>query len=121
MKIAIPVEAKNPDTSVCISFGRTPYFALYDTETKEFNFIVHTGADMEGGAGIQAAQKIIDKKVSVLITVHCGENAVKVLKAAHVDIYKSKYPSAKENILAYENNNLYILTEIHAGHHGQTR
>ena len=32
MRIAIPVDEKNIDSEVCISFGRTPYFLIYDTE-----------------------------------------------------------------------------------------
>jgi predicted Fe-Mo cluster-binding NifX family protein len=35
MKIAIPVDEKTLESNVCASFGRTPYFLIYDTETKE--------------------------------------------------------------------------------------
>ena len=39
MKIAIPVDEKSMGTNVCVSFGRTPYFLIYDTESKESSFI----------------------------------------------------------------------------------
>lgn len=35
MKIAIAVDGKHIKASVCVSFGRTPYFLIYDTETKD--------------------------------------------------------------------------------------
>ena len=34
MKIAIPVDEKSVDSNVCVSFGRTPYFLIYDVDTK---------------------------------------------------------------------------------------
>lgn len=34
MLIAIPVEEKVTEASICPSFGRTPYFLVHDTETK---------------------------------------------------------------------------------------
>lgn len=39
MKIAIPVDEKTLESNVCVSFGRTPYFLIYDVETKESIFI----------------------------------------------------------------------------------
>ena len=35
MKIAIPMNEQSMDTEVCPSFGRAPYFLLYDSVTKE--------------------------------------------------------------------------------------
>ena len=35
MKIAIPVDEKTLESNVCVSFGRAPYFLVYDTETRE--------------------------------------------------------------------------------------
>jgi predicted Fe-Mo cluster-binding NifX family protein len=32
MKIAISVGENNKNTSVCVSFGRAPYFFIYDIE-----------------------------------------------------------------------------------------
>jgi predicted Fe-Mo cluster-binding NifX family protein len=39
MRIAIPVDEKSIKTSVCQSFGRAPYFLIYDTDSKESKFI----------------------------------------------------------------------------------
>lgn len=38
MRIAIPVDNKSIESSVCISFGRAPFFLLFDTASKEAGF-----------------------------------------------------------------------------------
>ena len=120
MKIAIPVDEKDMGTNVCVSFGRTPYFLIYDTETKESTFLDNSAAISTGGAGIKAAQTLVDNKVNVLLTPRCGENAAKVLLAAHIPIYKTSGDSLDDNIRSYLAGNLPLLTETHPGfhHHG---
>jgi predicted Fe-Mo cluster-binding NifX family protein len=118
MKIAIPTDEKNTGTSVCVSFGRAPYFLIYDTETKESTFLDNSAAASAGGAGIKAAQAIVDKKADALLAPRCGENAANVLNAADIKIYKTVSASASENIDAFITGKLSLLGEIHAGFHG---
>ena len=116
MKIALPVEANG--TEICPSFGRTGNFLVYDTETKEKKMLDNSAIATMGGAGIKAAQVLVDEDVNVLLTPRCGENAVDVLKEAEIKLYKTKGTSVEENIQAYANQQLEELTEIHQGLHG---
>ena len=118
MKIAIPVDEKTLESNVCVSFGRTPYFLIYDVETKENIFIDNSAAASTGGAGIKAAQIIVDNKANALLTPRLGENAAEVLKPAEIKIYKTTTGSAKDNIDAFIAGKLSLLDEIHAGFHG---
>jgi len=118
MKIAIPVDDKKMEASVCISFGRTPYFMINDTESNESIFIDNSAAASQGGAGIKAAQLLVDHKADVLLTPRCGENAAEVIKAADIKMYKTMPGSARDNINAFTEGKLSILEEIHAGFHG---
>ncbi len=118
MKIAIPVDEKSLDSNVCISFGRTPYFLIFDTDTKECVFLDNSAVASTGGAGIKAAQTIVDNKTNVLLTPRCGENAADVFKAAEIKIYKTTFASVKDNIDAFIDGKLSLLDEIHAGFHG---
>ena len=118
MKIAIPVDEKTLESNVCVSFGRTPYFLIYDVETKESIFIDNSAAASTGGAGIKAAQIIVDNKADVLLTPRLGENAADVLKSAEIEIYKTTTVSAKDNIDAFIAGKLLLLNEIHSGFHG---
>ena len=118
MKIVIPVDEKTLESDVCASFGRTPYFLIHDTETKESVFIDNSAAASTGGAGIKAAQTIVDNKANVLLAPRCGENAADVLKSADIKIFKTTSASAKGNIDDFIDGKLSLLDEIHAGFHG---
>jgi predicted Fe-Mo cluster-binding NifX family protein len=118
MRIAIPVDEEDIESNVCVSFGRTPYFFFYDTQTKESVFFDNSAIASTGGAGIKAAQTIVDNNIDALLTPRCGQNAVDVLKAADIKIFKTINASAKENIEAYIAGNLPLLEEIHVGSHG---
>ncbi|TAH64253.1 MAG: dinitrogenase iron-molybdenum cofactor biosynthesis protein [Anaerolineaceae bacterium] len=118
MRIAIPVDEKKMESNVCMSFGRTHYFLIYDIETKENIFIDNSAAASTGGAGIKAAQIIVDNKVNALLTPRCGENAAGVFYAADIEIFKTTFATVKENIDAFIDGSLPLLDEIHPGFHG---
>ncbi len=117
MIIALPVDENKLESTICISFGRTPYFLIYDTETDTHTFIENLAAESQGGAGIKAAQTIVDQKIGALITPRCGENAAEVCIEAGVKLYRSEGKSIVENIDAFKNSKLAILNEVHAGLH----
>ena len=77
MRIAVPVEENEKE--ICPSFGRTPQFYIYDTETKEGTLIENEAMNAPGGAGIKAAQTVIDAKAEIVLVPRCGENAAKAL------------------------------------------
>lgn len=118
MKIAIPADDNCMEANVCQSFGRTPYFMIFDTDSKETTFLDNSAAASQGGAGIKAAQNIVDSKINVLITPRCGENAAEVIKAANIKMYKSMNDSILENMIAFSEGKLALLSEIHPGLHG---
>lgn len=118
MIISIPVDEENLETKVSISFGRTNYFMLYDTDKEEASFIDNSAIASSGGAGIKAAQILVDNKVDAILTPRCGQNASDVLEGANIKLYKTTEPSAKENIDKFLNDELILLDEIHPGHHG---
>lgn len=119
MKIAIPVDDKSIETTVSVSFGRSLYFLIFDTEKQEGTFIDNPAIASVGGAGIKASQTLIDNKVDALLTPRCGKNASDVLVAADIKVYKTNGISVKENIKAFNANELSILDEIHDGFHGR--
>ncbi len=120
MKIALPVDENNDKTAVCPSFGRAPYFLIYQTDSEQSVFIDNSAAASQGGAGVKAAQNIVDQDAEVLLTPRCGENAEAVLAAAGIRICKTEPGTAMDNIRAYLAGQLSPLGEIHAGfhHHG---
>lgn len=119
MKIAIPADEKKIDIEVCVSFGRAPYFVIYDSETEEVSYIENTAANAKGGAGIKAAQLIVDSGAKILLTPRCGENAADVIENAEIKIFRTKKGTISENIQNYKNGLLLPLDEVHEGFHGK--
>lgn len=118
MRIAVPVDENNENTGVSVSFGRAPYYMVFDTDTQKAEFVVNTAAESAGGAGIMAAQIIVNQKSNVVLTERCGKNAAEILIAGAVKIYRSEAGSAMENVKAFIQGSLSELKEIHAGYHG---
>lgn len=116
MKIALPLDEDKK--SVCVAFGRAPFFLVHDTDTKTQEIVPNPGAAAEGGAGLKAAQAVTDSGAQALITPRCGENAAEVFRAAEIRIYQSQGRAAADNIFAFEAGKLEELTHFHAGYHG---
>ncbi len=118
MIIAIPMDEKNLTGLVANNFGRAHYYLFYDLESDAANFVENPAAQSRGGAGIKAAQLIVDHQAKVLLTPRCGENAADVLIEAGIKLYRSLVGTAEANIVAYRAGTLEILSEIHPGLHG---
>ncbi len=112
MKIAFPVSEKSIDADIHDSFGRAPYFLIYNTISKEVDYLDHRTVAAQGGSGIRAAQVLADYGIKVIITSQCGENAEKFLRSSGVLIYKSISGSIYDNVDAYQNNRLRVLSEF---------
>ena len=114
MKIVIPLDENKQD--ICVSFGRAPYFLFSQDGNQEI--LENPAAQAQGGAGLKAAQFVVDNGADVLITVRCGQNAADVFTAAEMKIYKAEGSSAQGNLTAFEEKKLEPLTHFHAGFQG---
>ncbi len=117
MKLAMPMEGRDLMKNVSPSFGRAPYFLIYDTDTKEEKYLDNSAAGTQGGAGVKAAQIIVDSKVDVLLTPRCGKNAAEVFEDSGIQLYKTREGSGKKNLEDFTEDRLSPLEEIHAGFH----
>lgn len=118
MIIGIPVDKDSMEGNVSTHFGRTDFFLIYNTDNKEGTFITNTAAQSAGGAGIKAAQIIVDNKVDALISPRLGQNAAEVINSQNIKLYQSIKGTIKENIKALNENKLSPLNNIHEGFHG---
>lgn len=118
MIIAIPIDDQSPESTVCVSFGRAPYFMIYDTGSGGKSIIDNRAVSSQGGAGIKAAQIVIDSNAEVLLTPRCGEKAAGIMKAAGMKMFKTNGDSIKGNIDAFTNGELNALEYIYPGMHG---
>lgn len=117
MRIAVPLDSDK--MSVCISFGRAPYFLIHNTDSGKIEIRNNPAASAQSGAGIKAAQWIADQNADAVITVRCGENAAEVFEAMGIMLYQADGIDAKQNIEALKSGNLAPLSHFHAGFHGK--
>jgi predicted Fe-Mo cluster-binding NifX family protein len=62
-------------------------YIFVDTETMEFEAVENPAINAAGGAGIQAAQFVIERAAQAVVTGSVGPNAFNVFQSAGVPIY----------------------------------
>jgi len=72
------------DDRVDARFGRCAYFLLIDPESLEVEPLENPSASQPSGAGIQAAQFVVEQGVEFVLTGNCGPNAFRTLEAGGV-------------------------------------
>jgi predicted Fe-Mo cluster-binding NifX family protein len=87
MKIAVSATGKDLNCQIDPRFGRCQYFIFIDPETMEFEALENEGLMASGGAGVQAAQLIVQKGAKALITGNLGPNAASALLASGIKAY----------------------------------
>jgi predicted Fe-Mo cluster-binding NifX family protein len=96
MKVAIPTRGQDLSSEVEPRFGRCPRFLIVDSRTLEFETVENTAASMGGGAGMHAAQLVVDQGVEAVIAGEVGPKAYDVLEAAGVRVMARVTGSARE-------------------------
>lgn len=87
-------------------FGRSQYFVIVDSDTMAFEAMPNEAMNAPGGAGIQAAQAMVNKGVEAVISGNIGPNAFQVLSTAGVKIATGAYGKVKEAVEMYKSGKL---------------
>jgi predicted Fe-Mo cluster-binding NifX family protein len=106
MKIAVSATGKDLNCQIDPRFGRCQYFIFVDPETMEFEASENEGLMAMGGAGVQAAQLIVQRGATVLITGNLGPNAASALSASGIKVYLVPGGTVKEVIEGYKTGSL---------------
>jgi predicted Fe-Mo cluster-binding NifX family protein len=106
MKICVSAVANSLDAQLDPRFGRCPYFVIVDLESMQFEAIPNDASGAMGGAGIQAAQTIAGKGVTVLITGNVGPNAFQALSAAGIKIVTGAFGTVRESVEKFKRGEL---------------
>lgn len=101
MKIAITSTSNDESKEMDSRFGRCKYFVIYNTENETYTFIENKSLNLEQGAGIASAQKVIDMNVDVLLTGKLGPKAKKVIDASNILTYFYEKGTVKEVLRQY--------------------
>lgn len=107
MNIAVTSQGETLDSPVDPRFGRAKGFVVTDEKGENVSYADNAqNLNAPSGAGIQAAQNIIDLDINVLITGNCGPKAFSVLAQGGVEVFTGASGSVKDALEAYNEGKL---------------
>ena len=118
MIIAVSAAGNTMKSRMDQRFGRATSFIIVETKNMEYNLIDNSAAASSGGAGISAAQLVANKGAQAVITGNVGPNAMNVLKAANIEIYKGSAATIKENVELFVKGKLEEISATVPKHFG---
>lgn len=121
MKIIVTSEGKDLSAPSSPRFGRCPFYILVETETMTFQALPNPAMSASGGAGIQAAQFVVEQEAEAVLTGNVGPNAMDVLQAAELTVYLLDGGSVKEAVEAYRAGQLEVAQEANVQAHAGMR
>jgi predicted Fe-Mo cluster-binding NifX family protein len=101
MKIAASSPGQTLDDAVDPRFGRAPFFLIIDPETLAYETLPNPNIELGGGAGIQSAQLMSERGVTVVLTGNCGPNAFRTFGAAGIQVITGVSGTVREAVEAY--------------------
>lgn len=126
MKICVSSTGAEPQAQVDGRFGRAAFFLVYDKPSQAWTSIDNSTSQAAAqGAGVGAAQRVIDAGVQVVLTGNVGPKAYRALEAAGVAVVTGAEGTVAEAVEAYEAGRLQPQqgpsTSAHAGQRGGRR
>lgn len=106
MKVVISSKGPKMADMVDPRFGRCSMFLLTDTETEETRAVTNEAATRGTGAGVEAAETVVDLGAEAVITGQLGPKAAQVLEAAGIPVYTGVSGTAREALEAFKNSRL---------------
>ena len=110
MRIIVSTVRGGLDDRVNLAFGRTPTFTIVDVENGQIanvEVVPNPGYSQPRGAGVTAAQFVIDQGAHVVIAGQFGPNSSGVLQAAGI-----KMASAPANMTVREAVEAFLRGEL---------
>lgn len=107
MKMVFTTSGQDLTASLDRRFGRAAGFLVYDLDDDTFEVIDNQqNLNAVQGAGIQAAQRVVDTGAEAVVTGNCGPKAFRVLAAAGIRVYNSTASTVEGALAAYRKGDL---------------
>ncbi len=121
MKTLITVTKPDIEAILDPRFGRAAFFLIVETEDLSWEAKPNPALDASGGAGIKAAQFVVDAGCEAVVSGDCGPNAFDVLDAAGIPMYLfGSAQTVQEVIEGLKTGTLEKLAAPSStGHHGR--
>jgi predicted Fe-Mo cluster-binding NifX family protein len=121
MKIAVSSQGDTLDAAASPVFGRCPTYLFIEPETMEFEVVPNPAMNQAGGAGIQAAQFVVNQGAGAVLSGNLGPNAYDVLQAAGVPGFLVSEGTVRQAVEAYKAGQLQPMGGPNVGAHAGMR
>jgi predicted Fe-Mo cluster-binding NifX family protein len=109
MRIVITANGMELDAQASPVFGRCPAYVFVDTETMQFEGLENPAIGIPSGAGIQAAQFVIERGAQAIVTGNVGPNAYGVFDASGVPVYLFGSGTVRQAVEMYAAGRLELV------------
>lgn len=117
-RVAVSSAGESLESPVDPRFGRCPYFVIFE-DGQAHRAVGNSGRALGNGAGIQAAQQVLDLGVDTVVTGDIGPNAFRVLAAGGVRMFVKCTGTVGSAMQAYREGALReAASSTSPGHHG---
>ncbi len=113
MKIVVTSDGADLDAPASPVFGRCAAYVFVETDTLAFEAVENPGVGAPSGAGIQAAQLVVERGAQAVVTGNVGPNAFAVFQSAGVPIYRFGGGTVREAVEAFKAGRLQTVTDAH--------
>ncbi|MEA2070029.1 MAG: NifB/NifX family molybdenum-iron cluster-binding protein [Asgard group archaeon] len=121
MKVAVSATGDDLNANIDPRFGRCMTFLIVDLDSKKYKAVKNPAINEGHGAGISAAQFVINQGVDAVLTGNIGPNAHQVFNSSNVKIYVSS-GNIKDNLEKMKNGELSAVSSpTNAAHSGMGR
>jgi predicted Fe-Mo cluster-binding NifX family protein len=117
MRIIVSAQGEGPDAPASPVFGRCPMYVLVDTLTGEYRALSNPAMNQGGGAGIQAAQFVVEQGAEAVLTGNLGPNAFDVLQAAGIPAYLVPEGTVSQAVEAFKAGSLQLMGAANVAAH----
>jgi len=120
--ICITSQGKTKDSLIDPRFGRAPFFIFLDEKGKIKKVVENSGINSIRGAGIAAAQTVVNENAKAIITGNIGPNALSVLNQSGVDVFiVPSIVTVEQGFSMWKNKELSPATEASVPEWGKGR
>jgi predicted Fe-Mo cluster-binding NifX family protein len=117
MKIIVTSGGADLDAAVHPLFGRCPMYVFVDTDDLSFQAVENPAIAAPGGAGVQAAQFVLQQGAQAVVTGNVGPNAYQVFESAGIPVYLQEGGTVREAVEAYRAGRLTAAGGASAAEH----
>lgn len=90
MKIAVGATGRDIESNIDATFGRSPFFLIVDTKTKDVKALVNTTRDRPDKVGVTVGQIVANEGIDAVIITDIGPRAFGAFEQYGIKMYQAE-------------------------------